>query len=155
MRDWAREHGYEVNDRGRVPADVVPKYEAASRPQLGRPAGLGQPGIPEVRADRQRVAAVGERGDGVPDDLMGGAVDDRCLQGREGHYLLGAVEVRPGQVQGAVPAFGAGRQLPQQARERGQGRQGVQHRDRPSGGMGARQAKAARTTAGYLAPRMV
>src|ERR1039457_1684857 len=29
MRDWAREHGYEVNDRGRVPADVVPKYEAA------------------------------------------------------------------------------------------------------------------------------
>lgn len=30
MRDWAREHGYEVNDRRRVPADVVPKYEAAS-----------------------------------------------------------------------------------------------------------------------------
>jgi hypothetical protein len=30
MRDWAREHGYEVNDRGLVPADVVPKYEAAS-----------------------------------------------------------------------------------------------------------------------------
>jgi Lsr2 len=29
VRDWAKEHGYEVNDRGRVPAHVMAEYEAA------------------------------------------------------------------------------------------------------------------------------
>jgi hypothetical protein len=29
VRDWARENGIEVKDRGRVPADVVARYEAA------------------------------------------------------------------------------------------------------------------------------
>lgn len=29
MRTWAREQGIEVNDRGRVPADVREKFEAA------------------------------------------------------------------------------------------------------------------------------
>jgi hypothetical protein len=28
VRDWAREQGLEVNDRGRVPAHIVAKYEA-------------------------------------------------------------------------------------------------------------------------------
>lgn len=31
MRAWAKEQGIEVNDRGRVPADVVAQYEAANR----------------------------------------------------------------------------------------------------------------------------
>jgi hypothetical protein len=31
VRDWARENGIEVKDRGRVPADVVARYEAAQR----------------------------------------------------------------------------------------------------------------------------
>lgn len=30
VRAWAREHGYDIKDRGRVPADVVAKYQAAS-----------------------------------------------------------------------------------------------------------------------------
>jgi hypothetical protein len=30
VREWARENGIEVKDRGRVPADVVAKYEAAA-----------------------------------------------------------------------------------------------------------------------------
>jgi Lsr2 len=29
VREWAREQGIEVKDRGRVPADVVEKYQAA------------------------------------------------------------------------------------------------------------------------------
>jgi Lsr2 len=28
VRDWARERGLEVNDRGRIPAHIVAKYEA-------------------------------------------------------------------------------------------------------------------------------
>jgi hypothetical protein len=31
VRDWARSNGYEVSDRGRVPADVIAAYEAANR----------------------------------------------------------------------------------------------------------------------------
>jgi hypothetical protein len=30
IRDWARAHGHEVSDRGRVPADIRQKYEAAN-----------------------------------------------------------------------------------------------------------------------------
>jgi hypothetical protein len=30
VRDWARSHGYEVSDRGRVPADVRAAYDAAN-----------------------------------------------------------------------------------------------------------------------------
>lgn len=30
IREWAREQGYEVSDRGRVPADVRAAYEAAT-----------------------------------------------------------------------------------------------------------------------------
>lgn len=29
VRDWARSNGYEVSDRGRVPAEVTAAYEAA------------------------------------------------------------------------------------------------------------------------------
>jgi hypothetical protein len=31
VRTWARENGYDVKDRGRVPADLVAKYEEAVR----------------------------------------------------------------------------------------------------------------------------
>jgi nucleoid-associated protein Lsr2 len=31
VRAWAREHGYDIKDRGRVPADLVAKYEEAAR----------------------------------------------------------------------------------------------------------------------------
>jgi nucleoid-associated protein Lsr2 len=30
VREWARSHGYEVSDRGRVPADVRAAYDAAN-----------------------------------------------------------------------------------------------------------------------------
>lgn len=30
IRNWAREQGYDIKDRGRVPADVVAKYQAAT-----------------------------------------------------------------------------------------------------------------------------
>jgi hypothetical protein len=30
IRNWAREQGYDIKDRGRVPADVVAKYQAAA-----------------------------------------------------------------------------------------------------------------------------
>jgi hypothetical protein len=30
IRKWAREQGYDIKDRGRVPADVVSKYQAAT-----------------------------------------------------------------------------------------------------------------------------
>jgi hypothetical protein len=30
VRVWARENGYEIKDRGRVPADIVAKYQAAT-----------------------------------------------------------------------------------------------------------------------------
>jgi hypothetical protein len=30
IRSWARENGYDIKDRGRVPADLVAKYQAAS-----------------------------------------------------------------------------------------------------------------------------
>ena len=30
VRDWARSNGYQVSDRGRVPADVIAAYEAAN-----------------------------------------------------------------------------------------------------------------------------
>jgi hypothetical protein len=30
IRNWARENGYEIKDRGRVPADLVAKYQAAT-----------------------------------------------------------------------------------------------------------------------------
>jgi hypothetical protein len=28
MREWAKSRGFKVNDRGRIPADVIAKYEA-------------------------------------------------------------------------------------------------------------------------------
>jgi nucleoid-associated protein Lsr2 len=31
VRNWAREQGYDIKDRGRVPADLVAKYQAATR----------------------------------------------------------------------------------------------------------------------------
>jgi Lsr2 len=31
VRTWARENGYDIKDRGRVPADLVAKYQAANR----------------------------------------------------------------------------------------------------------------------------
>jgi hypothetical protein len=30
IRDWAKENGFEVKDRGRIPADVVAKFRAAT-----------------------------------------------------------------------------------------------------------------------------
>ena len=30
IRNWARENGYDIKDRGRVPADLVTKYQAAT-----------------------------------------------------------------------------------------------------------------------------
>jgi Lsr2 len=30
VRAWARENGYEIKDRGRVPADIVAKYQAVT-----------------------------------------------------------------------------------------------------------------------------
>lgn len=30
VRAWARENGYDIKDRGRVPADLVVKYQAAN-----------------------------------------------------------------------------------------------------------------------------
>jgi hypothetical protein len=30
IRDWAKEQGIEVNDRGRVPAEIVAQYETAN-----------------------------------------------------------------------------------------------------------------------------
>jgi hypothetical protein len=30
VRRWAREQGYDIKDRGRVPADLVAKYQAAT-----------------------------------------------------------------------------------------------------------------------------
>jgi Lsr2 len=30
VREWAKGNGYEIKDRGRVPADLVAKYQAAS-----------------------------------------------------------------------------------------------------------------------------
>jgi hypothetical protein len=30
VRNWAREQGIDIKDRGRVPADIVAKYEAAT-----------------------------------------------------------------------------------------------------------------------------
>ena len=30
IRSWAREQGYDIKDRGRVPADLVAKYQAAT-----------------------------------------------------------------------------------------------------------------------------
>jgi hypothetical protein len=30
VRSWAREHGLEIKDRGRVPADVVEQYQTAT-----------------------------------------------------------------------------------------------------------------------------
>ena len=30
IRNWARENGFEIKDRGRVPADLVAKYQAAT-----------------------------------------------------------------------------------------------------------------------------
>jgi hypothetical protein len=30
VRQWAREQGYDIKDRGRVPADLVAKYQAAT-----------------------------------------------------------------------------------------------------------------------------
>jgi hypothetical protein len=29
-REWARENGFDIKERGRIPADIVAKYEAAS-----------------------------------------------------------------------------------------------------------------------------
>jgi nucleoid-associated protein Lsr2 len=31
IRNWARENGYDIKDRGRVPADLIAKYQAAAR----------------------------------------------------------------------------------------------------------------------------
>jgi hypothetical protein len=30
IREWAREHGHKVSDRGRIPKSVIEAYEAAS-----------------------------------------------------------------------------------------------------------------------------
>lgn len=35
IRAWAREHGIQVNDRGRIPASVLEEYEAVAKRSLG------------------------------------------------------------------------------------------------------------------------
>jgi len=30
IRDWARENGYDIKDRGRIPGEMVAKYQAAT-----------------------------------------------------------------------------------------------------------------------------
>ena len=30
-REWARDNGYDIKERGRIPADILAKYEAARR----------------------------------------------------------------------------------------------------------------------------
>jgi Lsr2 len=30
IREWARQHGHQVNDRGRIPKSVIEAYQAAS-----------------------------------------------------------------------------------------------------------------------------
>ena len=42
IRSWAKQHGIEVSDRGRIPASVVSRFEQAERERLtpaGPPAG--------------------------------------------------------------------------------------------------------------------
>jgi Lsr2 len=47
IRDWARENGYELAERGRIPSHVIAAYEeaqaAASRPKGRRGRKAGQP----------------------------------------------------------------------------------------------------------------
>ncbi|MFW6203781.1 MAG: histone-like nucleoid-structuring protein Lsr2 [Actinomycetota bacterium] len=31
IREWARSQGFKISDRGRIPADILEKYEAANR----------------------------------------------------------------------------------------------------------------------------
>jgi hypothetical protein len=30
IREWAREHGHQVSDRGRIPKSIIEAYQAAS-----------------------------------------------------------------------------------------------------------------------------
>lgn len=51
IREWARSVGLEVSDRGRIPADVHQRYEAAHEGRAGGKAGL-RSGPEAVRRDR-------------------------------------------------------------------------------------------------------
>lgn len=55
VRAWARDHGYDVSARGRIPADVRAAYDAAHRPARRRPAGRSAPADPQVV---ERLAAL-------------------------------------------------------------------------------------------------
>ena len=39
IRNWAKERGLEINDRGRIPADIVAQYETENGKQITTSAG--------------------------------------------------------------------------------------------------------------------
>jgi GNAT superfamily N-acetyltransferase len=60
IREWARTHGHKVNERGRIPANIVAEYEAAhyagQRPT--HPGGCPPPPVPPGRVRSRRTQGV-------------------------------------------------------------------------------------------------
>ncbi|GAB2796532.1 histone-like nucleoid-structuring protein Lsr2 [Amycolatopsis magusensis] len=52
VRDWARDNGYQVSERGRISAEITEAFEAAQRKSVAAAAKT-----PRKRAVRKKVAA--------------------------------------------------------------------------------------------------
>jgi hypothetical protein len=46
IREWARENGFELADRGRIPANVIDAFEEAQAPKSKRGKGGGKAKLP-------------------------------------------------------------------------------------------------------------
>ena len=61
VRAWAREHGYDVSARGRVPADVHAAYDAAHRPARRRSGAEVGERVAALEAEVARLRVVEDR----------------------------------------------------------------------------------------------
>ncbi|MDI5975508.1 histone-like nucleoid-structuring protein Lsr2 [Amycolatopsis magusensis] len=53
VREWARENGYQVSERGRISAEITEAFEEAQR----KPAAAAVKAAPRKRAPRKKAAA--------------------------------------------------------------------------------------------------
>jgi hypothetical protein len=86
IRAWAREHGIAVSDRGRIPASVVGRYQAAAKRRLHRPAMAASAAL-RARRHGARPVALGSHAQLIL--LRPAAVDTGCPAPRGPRFLTG------------------------------------------------------------------
>lgn len=61
VREWAKRHGFQVGDRGRLPAAVVDAYQAAAEAADATPVGRPARKVPAIARKAAAVLPVQRR----------------------------------------------------------------------------------------------